>query len=188
MRPSKTAIGSAAAATIAIVSLAIWWHNSPPRRITVTFDPSYPQFNAAGDPILAVFEGRLPCDAPNCELRKVGLVLYERSAPEAPSTYWLGIVGVGLGNDRTVIQGTWTVRSGVKDFPEAMVYELDANAPDDLQRHWRVSDDVLLPLDHGMRPHAGNAGWGYMLSRYGAPYDVPRTPAAPQPRAAPEWI
>jgi hypothetical protein len=174
MRPWKTAIGMAVATTLGIACLALWWHDSPLRRVTVVFEPPYPQFNAAGDPILAVFEGRIPCDEANCELRKVGLVLYERPVREAPSTYWLGIVGVGLGNDRTVIQGTWTVREGVKDFAEAVVYELDANAPEDLQRHWRVSDDVLLPLDHGMRPRAGNAAWGYMLSRYRAPYG-PRT-------------
>jgi len=55
-----------------------------------------------------------------------------------------------------------------------VVYELDAGAPKDLQRHWRVSEDVLLPLDQSMRPLAGNAAWGYMLSRYDAPYG-PRT-------------
>jgi hypothetical protein len=175
MRLSRTAIGlaAAAAATIAIAGLAVAWHNSPRRPTTVTFEPPYPQVNASGDPIRAVFEGRIPCSAPNCERRKVGLVLYEHSATRTPSTYWLGLIGL-TGNDRIVIQGTWTIRQGVKDFPEAVVYELDASAPDDLQRHWRVSEDVLLPLDQSMRPLAGNAAWGYMLSRYDAPYG-PRT-------------
>jgi len=103
----------------------------------------------------------------------VGLVLYEHAATKTPSTYWLGVIGL-IGNDRIVIQGAWTIRKGAKDFPEAVVYELDASAPDDLQRHWRVSEDVLLPLDQSMRPLAGNAAWGYMLSRYDAPYG-PRT-------------
>jgi hypothetical protein len=175
MRLSRTAIGlaAAAAATITIAGLAVAWHNSPRRPTTVTFEPPYPQLNAAGDPIRAVFEGRIPCSSPNCERRKVGLVLYEHAATRTPSTYWLGLIGL-TGNDRIVIQGTWTVRKGVKDFPEAVVYELDASAPDDLQRHWRVSEDVLLPLDQSMRPLAGNAAWGYMLSRYAAPYG-PRT-------------
>jgi hypothetical protein len=173
MRLSRTAIGLAAAAAIAIVCLAVWWRYGASRPTTVTFEPPYPQVNAAGDPILAVFEGRIPCSSPNCERRKVGLVLYEHSATRIPSTYWLGLVGL-TGNDRIVIQGTWTIRKGVKDFSEAAVYELDASAPDDLQRHWRVSEDVLLPLDQSMRPLAGNAAWGYMLSRYDAPYG-PRT-------------
>jgi hypothetical protein len=173
MRLSRTAIGLAAAAAIAIVCLAVWWHYGVSRPTTVTFEPPYPQVNAAGDPILAVFEGRIPCSSPNCERRKVGLVLYEHSATRTPSTYWLGLVGL-TGNDRIVIQGTWTIRKGVKEFPEAVVYELDAGAPDDLQRHWRVSKDVLLPLDQSMRPLPGKAAWGYMLSRYAAPYG-PRT-------------
>jgi hypothetical protein len=175
MRLSRTAIGlaAAAAATIAIAGLAVAWHNSPRRPTTVTFEPPYPQLNAAGDPIRAVFEGRIPCSSPNCERRKVGLVLYEHAATRTPTTYWLGLIGL-TGNDRIVIQGTWTIRQGVKDFPEAVVYELDASAPDDLQRHWRASEDVLLPLDQSMRPLAGNAAWGYMLSRYAAPYG-PRT-------------
>jgi hypothetical protein len=58
MRLSKAAVGLAAAATIAIAGLAVWWHNRPPPPTTVTFEPPYPQLNAAGDPILAVFEGR----------------------------------------------------------------------------------------------------------------------------------
>src|SRR5262245_45818712 len=57
MRLSKTAIGLAAAATVAIACLAVWWHNGARRPTTVTFEPPYPQLNAAGDPILAVFDG-----------------------------------------------------------------------------------------------------------------------------------
>ena len=91
--------------------------------------------------------------------QKVGLVLYQHAATRSPSTYWLGLVGL-TGNDRIVIRGTWTIRKGARDFPEAVVYELDAGAPKDLQRHWRVSEDVLLPLDQSMRPLAGNAAWG----------------------------
>jgi hypothetical protein len=173
MRLSRTAIGSVAAATIALACLTVWWHIRPPRPTTVSFDPPYPRLNAAGDPILAMFEGRIPCASPNCERRKVSLVLYEHSATKTPSTYWLGAVGLS-GNERIVIEGAWTIRQGVHDFPEAVVYELDAGAPDDLRRHWRVSEDVLLPLDQSLRPQAGNAAWGYMLSRYHAPYG-PRT-------------
>jgi disulfide bond formation protein DsbB len=66
------AIGLVAAATIAVAGLAVWWHNGPPRPTTVTFEPPYPQVNAAGDPILAVFEGRIPCSSPHCERRKWG--------------------------------------------------------------------------------------------------------------------
>jgi len=49
----------------------------------------------------------------------------------------------------------------------------------DLRYVWRVSDDVALPLDERMAPRPGNSGWGYMLSRYDAPYG-PRTYTYPQ--------
>lgn len=126
-------------------------------------EPLYPALNANGDPILGVFEGRIPCA--DCERTKVALVLYESATTKAPSTYWLARVGVGKTDDRIVTQGTWTTRRGAKDYPEAVVYELDANTPEDLRLYWRVSENVLLPLDRDLNVKAGNASWGYMLSR-----------------------
>lgn len=123
----------------------------------------YAPANAVGAPILAVFEGRVPCLIPACEKTKVLLVFYESAASR---TYWLATVNVGEGDDaRTVTQGAWEHARGTKDYPQADVFELDANAPEALRRLWRVSDDALLPLDAAMLPRAGNASWGYMLSR-----------------------
>jgi hypothetical protein len=113
------AIGLVAAATIAVAGLAVWWHNGPPRPTTVTFEPPYPQVNAAGDPILAVFEGRIPCSSPHCERRKVGLVLYQYAATRTPSTYWLGLVGL-TGNDRLVIKGPGPSARASEIFPRRL--------------------------------------------------------------------
>ena len=159
---------------VGIAGVAVWAQLSGQRRGPLTFDPPYPKVDAAGAPILAVFEGRIPCFVAGCEKRKVSLVLYRDRATNAPGTYWLGLVGVGLGSTREVSQGAWATGRGVADYPEAVVYELDAGAPDDLRQFWRVSEDVLLPLDRNMRPRAGNSAWGFMLSRYSAPYG-PRT-------------
>ena len=172
MRLSRTAIGLAAAATVAI-ALAVWGHNGRPRPTTVTFEPPYPQFNAAGDRIRAGIRGARPrARRPIANGAVRPDVLYEHAATKTPSTYWLGVIGL-IGNDRIVIQGAWTIRKGAKDFPEAAVYELDASAPDDLQRHWRVSEDVLLP-SRPDAPARRQCGMGYMLSRYDAPHG-PRT-------------
>jgi hypothetical protein len=105
---------------------------------------------------------------------KVGLVLYGNRSTGAPATYWLGVVAVAAGDERAISQGTWTIGSGVQAYPEAVVYELDSNAPADLRHYWRVNGDILLPLDQDRNPKVGNAAWGYMLSRYAAPYG-PRT-------------
>jgi hypothetical protein len=104
-------------------------------------------------------------------MRKVALVLYEKES--APATYWLGVVGTH-GNDRTVFKGHWDIRRGVTGYPDALVYALDSNVDGDLRFFWRVDDNIVLPLDERMSPRVGNAAWGYVLSRYDAPYG-PRT-------------
>jgi hypothetical protein len=139
-----------------------------------TFDPPYPERSSAGDPILAVFVGRIPCVVNGCNMRKIELVLYGRDDGRVPTTYWLGQVGVGMGNDWLVQLGTWTDRRGVQGYPDAFVYVLDTNADPSLRYLWRVNEEVVLVLDQSMRPRAGNGAWGFMLSRDCTPYG-PRT-------------
>ena len=141
----------------------------------VTFDPPYPETNASGNNILAVFAGRTPCAFPNCKMMKLLLVLYQDRKTNAPTTYWLGYIGVGDGNnERTVRQGKLKVHHGVKEYPDATVYELDSSADPDLRLYWRVNEDILLPLDESLSPKVGNGAWGYMLARDTKPYG-PRT-------------
>ena len=143
-------------------------------KVQTTFDPPYPERNAHGDPMLAVYEGRIACAFIDCEMMKVRLVLYHHAETKAPTTYWLGFLGVGQGNDGTVTQGTWTLGRGILAYPEAVVYQLDDNTPLHLRNYWRVNEDILLALDPTMRPKVGNSAWGAMLSRYAEPYG-PRT-------------
>jgi hypothetical protein len=79
-----------------------------------------------------------------------------------PTTYWLGQ------------QGAWTTRRGLQEYPNGMVYQPDASADPSLQYLGRVNDEVVLVLDQALRPKAGNAAWGFMLSRDCSPYG-PRT-------------
>ena len=157
------------ATMLSVLALAACVHSDP---VQTTFDPPYPERNGAGDPILGVFFGRIPCAIKGCEMRKVELVLY--GSEQVPTTYWLGQVGVGMGNDWLVQQGTWTSRRGVQEYPDGLVYALDINADPSLQYLWRVNDEILLVLDPNMRPRAGTAAWGFMMSRDCAPYG-PRT-------------
>jgi hypothetical protein len=142
-----------------------------PRLRTATFDPPYPEHNAAGDAILAVHEGRVPCSVSACERLKVQLVLYSRAPGSPPTSYWLGIVGA-QGNDRVMSSGGVRTGSGVASYPEAVVYTLDQPSGTGLEFNslWRVSDDILLPLDAQLRPRPGNGAWGTMLSRYTGTY------------------
>lgn len=154
--------------TLIVLLAATFWLNQNGYfdQAPTTFEPPYPSVNANGDPFLGVFEGRTPCtDCNESEKVKVALVLYQNPETKAPSTYWLGRVLVGKGNDLIVTQGTWTIRHGIKGYPEAVVYQLDSNTPEGLRSYWLVNENILLPLDQNMNLKVGNASWGYMLSR-----------------------
>jgi hypothetical protein len=172
MRWTRSVLIVIAAALVAGAST--WaWHATQPRMVTATFDPPYPETSGNGDPILVVLEGRIPCTIADCEKRKVALVLYATKDGKEPTSYWLGVIGT-QGNDRIVTKGRWELRQGLAGYPNASVVALDAQADPDLRYFWRVNDDIALPLDEHMSPRTGNSAWGYMLSRYDAPYG-PRT-------------
>jgi len=172
MRWTRPVLIIVAAALVAGAS--VWaWQATQPRMVTATFDPPYPETDGNGNPILAVLEGRIPCSIAACEKRKVALVLYETGAEKKPATYWLGVIGTH-GDERIVTTGRWDVRHGIAGYPGATVVALDAQADADLRNFWRVNDDIALLLDERMNPRTGNSAWGYMLSRYDAPYG-PRT-------------
>lgn len=131
-------------------------------------EPWYALANENGDPLLGVFEGRIPCAIDNlkCTKVKVGLALYQNQETKIPTTYKLVRVYVSTGpGDRVENNGNWTVGHGIEEYPQAVVYELDSNTPEDFRSYWLVNETILLPLDQSMNPKVGNASWGYMLSR-----------------------
>jgi hypothetical protein len=174
MKLSRRTLATLALAVVLVASGSLilqklWFDRAP-----LSFDPPYPAANAQGDPIFAVYEGRTPC--PDCQaapMVKMMLVLYHNPGTARPTTYWLGLVGTD-GNNRTIYQGSWTERRGVAGYPDAVAYQLDSHSPSSRSAYWRVNDDILLVLDQAMTPKPGNSAWGYMLSRYAAPYG-PRT-------------
>jgi hypothetical protein len=170
MKASRSVIVLVIFAAMSLAALVAWSNWAPD---DLVFQPPYPEFNASGDPILAVYQGQIPCILKNCEKMKIALVLYHDRASR-PTTYWFGSVAVSDDDDRLVTQGRWTERKGVRGYREAVVYELDSNTPPELRYFWRVNEDIVLPLDPSMSPKVGNASWGYMLSRYAKGYH-PRT-------------
>jgi hypothetical protein len=126
-------------------------------------EPWYQATNAGGDPLFAVFESRIPCA--DCQTIKFALVLYRDRASGAPSTYRLARVHVGKGDERTVSEGTWRMARGTKLDPQALVYQLDANAPVEFRAFWAIGRDLLFILDRDLQPRLGTAGYGYALNR-----------------------
>lgn len=153
--------------TVVVASgvVGLFFHNGYFNKTPTIFYPPYPEFNSSGDPILVVFHGRIPCTAPNCEKEKISLVLYQHRDTKTPSTYWLGRVLVDGGNNRLVTQGAWSIGRGIEGYADAEVYLLDSNTILDFRNYWRLNENILLPLDHSLKPKVGNSAWGYMMSR-----------------------
>ena len=133
-------------------------------------EPWYPSANENGDPIFAVFEGRIPCTDPEqigCEKIKIALVLYHGSKSKAPTTYKLARVYVATSPEgsRVVVDGALTVTHGTKLDPNATVYRLDASAPREFQAYWAIDQNILFILDKDLNPKVGTAGWSYVLNR-----------------------
>lgn len=136
------------------------------RNAPTTFEPWYPAANESGDPVFAVFEGRIPCMAiPECSKTKVGLALYHHAQTQLPTTYLLARVDVGTGNDRVTNAGTWTITHGTALDPQASVYQLDENAPQDFRSYWAIGQDILFMLDQDRKPKVGDASYSYVLNR-----------------------
>ena len=133
------------------------------KKATTTFEPWYPVVNKNGDPVFAVFESRIPCA--ECEKIKFALALYRNRETKAPTMYKMARVYVAKGNDRTVNEGTWTITRGTKLDPQAVVYQLDSNAPREFRSYWAIGQDILFILDQDMNPRVGDAGYGYALNK-----------------------
>ena len=129
----------------------------------ITVEPWYPATNKNGDEVFAVFESRIPCD--DCEKIKFALALYVDSKTQQPTTYQMARVYVAKGNDRTINTGTWTIIRGTSLDSQAVVYQLDANAPDEFQYYWAIGNEILFILDQEMNPRVGTAGYSYALNR-----------------------
>jgi hypothetical protein len=66
---------------------------------------------------------------------------------------------------RIVTDGIWSITKGTKLDPNAVVYNLDFNAPEEFRAFWAIGDDILFVLDQNLSPRVGTAGYGYALNR-----------------------
>jgi hypothetical protein len=136
------------------------------RNSPTTIAPWYPETNQQGDPIFSVFESRIPCGG-NCSRLKFALVLYWNQETKAPTTFKMARVYVAEEPEgaRIVTDGIWSITKGTKLDPNAVVYNLDFNAPEEFRAFWAIGDDILFVLDQNLSPRVGTAGYGYALNR-----------------------
>ena len=123
---------------------------------------------SSADSLVGVFEGRTPCGAlfvefagyqgPSCEKMKWWLALHRNPQDGSPTTY-------EFDGTRVTRRGTWTITRGTATQPDAIVYRLATELPQQWIAFQRVDDNVLLFLDQDLRVMVGDASWGYVLSR-----------------------
>lgn len=114
---------------------ALAYRELPGKRAAAVVPP-HPEISAGGDPIGAVFEGRVPCkkcllredEDRACALCGAG----DQGSDDVLAGLCNGL-GVSGANDRTEIQGTWREQRGAEGYPDAVVYALDERAPAELR-------------------------------------------------------
>jgi hypothetical protein len=145
-----------------------------------TFSSWYPMTNEDGDPAFADFENHVPCTddferLDGCDRMKFGIVFYRDAETGAPTSYVMSRIYVGLGDERTVDTGTWSIVHGTALDVEAIVYRLDSGAPPEFGAFWAIGEDILFVLDRELNPRVGDAGYSYALNSVplGQTYTVP---------------
>ena len=124
-----------------------------------------------GSHVFATYIGRTPCaglardlklaGAEGCVRLKWRVQLLKDPITNQPTTY---IAGNSLTRDRSWT-GTWRIIRGTPDFPDASVYQLDADAAHGPIMLLRMDDNIVLFLDQQRQPLPGNADFTYTLTR-----------------------
>jgi hypothetical protein len=156
---------------------------------------SVPTTVPAGSALHARFEGVTPCSGvatplpqipagTRCEQAIWQLDLFQEASSGAPTTYALhgaygvprqGTPGLAAGSKAITMQGRWSVVSGTRPDPQAVVYRLDGDAGASVS-FVMLSPHLLHLLASDGTPRVGNASWSYTLNRTDrpAPPSVPR--------------
>jgi hypothetical protein len=139
----------------------------------------------AGPSLHGVFEGITPCSAlarplaqipaaTNCEQMIWKLILYQEQETGTPTNYTLnsaygvpkqGINGLTRGGTAITMEGNWTILTGTKLDPDAVVYQLNPDNDQTAVSLLKLNDDILHVLTSDKTLLVGNASWSYTLNR-----------------------
>jgi hypothetical protein len=118
-----------------------------------------------------IFDGRTPCldiakeknisVTPDCFKLKWKLILNKDPKTLKPTTYVLRRT-----NSRaTDIQGKWTIKKGVASNPNAIIYQLDPDKPEQSISLLLGDENVVFFLHKGNDLFTGNEDFSYTLNR-----------------------
>ena len=97
--------------------------------------------------LVGTFEGVLQCA--DCEGIKTELTLYQDAANSENNNYILKETYLGnkTGDTSFSSTGKWDILRGIKGSPDAVVYFLNYDEPEDSRYYLKKSEDSLLMLD-----------------------------------------
>ena len=121
---------------------------------------------ASGPAVVGVFDGRFPCAEihqdwklparPECVKMKWSLTLYQDPTTHQPTTYQL---------NRGSRTGKWALVRGMRNDPNAVVYQLDSDKPEESVYLLKGDENVLFVLDQSRQFRVGGAYLSYTLNR-----------------------
>lgn len=120
-----------------------------------------------------VFDGRTPCQeiarhhpemrvSPSCFKLKWRLILNRDSVKYRPATYTLRKVVNGRARD---VSGTWTIKKGTPANPNAIIYQIEPDKPDESISFLVGDDNVLFFLNQENELYTGNENFSFTLNR-----------------------
>lgn len=126
---------------------------------------------AEGPHVWGVFQGRVPCQemsskmgiraSADCQKLKWAFTFYQDPKNNEPTTYtWEG----SLYRDHAR-KGTWALVKGTKDFPDALVIQLDPDKPQESFYLLKGDDNVLFVLDRNKDLLIGGSYLSYTFNR-----------------------
>lgn len=135
-----------------------------------------------GATVSGVFQGRPPCAgiagplhlqlSSNCEKIKCNLTLYRDSVTQQPTTYELTCIGAGDiinqpggGYRQKILQGKWSVTTGMPTNSNAEIYKLSTADGSSFLYLLKGDDNVLFVLDQNKQLMAGDENFSYTLNR-----------------------
>lgn len=135
-----------------------------------------PQLSSGFDPqtdttTQFIFEGRTPCQelakekhitvVPECFKMKWKLILHRDPKDGMPTNYIIRRTN-NRANDLT---GTWTIRKGIGNDPNALVFQLDPDKPEKSISFLVGDDQVIFFLRNNGQLFVGNSDFSYTLNR-----------------------
>ena len=145
-----------------LFSAALIAQNTPPIVPTSRPIPSGPE-------VLGIFAGRCPCQqiaallkatvSSECFKSKWEIILFHDPKTQQPTTFQL----IGTAFRKKDQNGVWKISKGIKNDPEATVYELEMDNA--TLRLLKADDNLLFMLNHDRSLLVGNELFSYTLNR-----------------------